>query len=58
MGGQGVLPVPVAYNGWVQQWVQNCNTTDCKTWKGQLTDEQKNPGTVPNQKPPKGNNNK
>lgn len=55
MGGQGVLAVPVAYNGWVQQWVQNCSTRDCKTWKGQLTDEQKNPGTVPNQKPGKGN---
>ena len=25
MGGQGVLAVPVVYNGWVQQWVQNCN---------------------------------
>jgi YVTN family beta-propeller protein len=47
MGGQGVLAVPVAYNGWVQQWVQNCNTKDCKIWKGQLTDEQKNPGSVP-----------
>jgi len=55
MGGQGVLAVPVVYNGWVQQWVKNCNTRDCKTWKGQLTDEQKNPGTVPNQKPGKGN---
>jgi len=58
MGGQGVLPVPLAYNGWVQQWVQNCNTKDCKTWKGQLTDEQKNPGPLPNQKPGKGNPNK
>ena len=55
MGGQGVLAVPVVYNGWVQQWVQNCKTNDCKTWKGQLTDEQKNPGSVPNQKPGKGN---
>ncbi|MEO8340212.1 MAG: copper oxidase [Nitrospirota bacterium] len=43
MGGQGVLPVPVVYNGWVQQWVQNCATADCNTWKGQLTPKQKNP---------------
>jgi YVTN family beta-propeller protein len=46
MGGQGVLPVPVVYNGWVQQWVANCGTPDCTTWKGQLTDKQKNPGPV------------
>ena len=26
MGGQGVLPVPVVYNGWVQQWVQELHT--------------------------------
>jgi len=58
MGGQGVLPVPLAYNGWVQQWVQNCNTKDCKAWKGQLTAEQRNPGTVPNLKPGKGSNNR
>jgi len=46
MGGQGVLPVPVIYNGWVQQWVKNCKTKDCKNWNGQLTDKQKNPGPV------------
>lgn len=46
MGGQGVLPVPVVYNGWVQQWVANCGTPDCTTWKGQLTDTRKNPGEV------------
>lgn len=48
MGGQGVLPVPVVYNGWVQQWVQNCTTNDCNAWKapGGLTDQQKNPGPV------------
>ena len=55
MGGQGVLPVPVIYNGWVQQWVNNCTTKDCRTWKGQLTSDQKKQGTVPNQKPGKGN---
>lgn len=43
MGGQGVLPVPVVYNGWVQQWVQNCTTTDCIAWKGLLKPKQKNP---------------
>ena len=43
MGGQGVLPVPVTYNGWVQQWVANCATADCITWKGQLTPKQKSP---------------
>ena len=46
MGGQGVLPVPVVYNGWVQQWVEHCETADCAAWKGQLIDKQKNPGEV------------
>ncbi|MFO0699306.1 MAG: hypothetical protein U0236_08765 [Nitrospira sp.] len=46
MGGQGVLAVPNVYNGWVQQWVAHCETPDCTTWKGQLTDQQKNPGEV------------
>lgn len=35
MGGQGVLAVPVVYNGWVQNLPQ--------FWKDQLTDAQKNP---------------
>ena len=43
MGGQGVLPVPVVYNGWMQQWVNNCHNKDCNTWKGQLTPNQINP---------------
>ena len=43
MGGQGVLAVPVPYKGWVQQWVANCGTADCTTWKGQMTAGQKNP---------------
>ncbi len=50
MGGQGVLAVPVAYNGWVQEWVSGkisggspCNTQDCNTWRGQLTKKQKDP---------------
>lgn len=43
MGGQGVLPVPVVYNGWVQQWVAHCATPDCTSWKGQLTPKQKSP---------------
>ncbi|MDI3461791.1 MAG: hypothetical protein OJF50_000612 [Nitrospira sp.] len=46
MGGQGVLPVPIVYNGWVQQWVENCKTKDCKNWNRQLTSTQKNPGPV------------
>ena len=46
MGGQGVLAVPVPYNGWVQQWVENCKTKDCNTWKRKLTDAQKDPGPV------------
>ena len=56
MGGQGIMPIPNVYNGWVQQWVNSCTTRDCKTWKGQLTAEQKNPGTVSGLKPPKGKN--
>lgn len=43
MGGQGVLAVPNVYNGWVQNWVANCNLADCTAWKGQLTVEQQNP---------------
>jgi len=35
MGGQGVLAIPVPYNGWVQ------NLPD--SWKNQLTAEQQNP---------------
>ncbi len=46
MGGQGVLAVPVVYNGWVQQWVENCKGKDCTAWKKQLTTTQKNPGPV------------
>lgn len=46
MGGQGVLPVPVVYNGWVQQWVEHCATADCITWKGLLTSKQKHPAPI------------
>ena len=35
MGGQGILAIPVAYNGWVQ------NLPD--SWKNQLTTAQRNP---------------
>jgi hypothetical protein len=35
MGGQGVLPIPVVYNGWVQQLPQ--------VFKDQLTEKQRNP---------------
>lgn len=35
MGGQGVLPIPLVYNGWVQKLPN--------AWKRQLTDKQLNP---------------
>lgn len=35
MGGQGVLPIPVVYNGWVQKLPQ--------VWKQQLTWQQRHP---------------
>jgi hypothetical protein len=35
MGGQGVMPIPNVYNGWVQ------NLPD--EWKDELSDSQKNP---------------
>jgi hypothetical protein len=35
MGGQGLLPVPVVYNGWVQNLPA--------FWKNQLTPAQRNP---------------
>jgi hypothetical protein len=35
MGGQGLLTIPVVYNGWVQNLPQS--------WKDQLTAAQRNP---------------
>ncbi|GJL76976.1 copper oxidase [Nitrosomonas sp.] len=35
MGGQGLLPIPVVYNGWVQNLPQG--------WKSQLTEQQLDP---------------
>ncbi|HYJ02533.1 MAG TPA: beta-propeller fold lactonase family protein [Nitrososphaeraceae archaeon] len=35
-GGMGVLPIPIVYNGWVQNLPDN--------WKSLLTEEQQNPG--------------
>jgi hypothetical protein len=35
MGGQGVLPIPLVYNGWVQKLPNS--------WKGKLTLKQRNP---------------
>ena len=35
MGGQGVLPIPLVYNGWVQNLPES--------WQEKLTDEQLNP---------------
>jgi YVTN family beta-propeller protein len=46
-GGQGVLPVPNVYNGWVQNTVDICNGGDCSLdidgWIGQLSCQQKDP---------------
>ena len=39
MGGQGVLPIPLVYNGWVQNLPPS--------WKSQLTPEQQNPYLLP-----------
>ena len=47
MGGQGTLAVPNVYNGWVQKWVSGCETSDCDTWRGQLTEEQEDPNLYP-----------
>ena len=46
MGGQGVLPIPVVYNGWVQNLPA--------VWKAQLTADQVNPLTA-GQINPRGN---
>lgn len=35
MGGQGVLPIPLVYNGWVQKLPD--------FWKHQLTHDQRHP---------------
>ncbi len=35
MGGQGVLPIPLVYNGWVQNLPEE--------WKEKLTNQQKHP---------------
>ena len=35
MGGQGVLPIPLVYNGWVQKLPQS--------WKNLLTEKQRHP---------------
>lgn len=35
MGGQGLMPIPNVYNGWVQNLPQ--------VWKDQLTPSQQNP---------------
>ncbi|QPD04257.1 MAG: Copper oxidase [Candidatus Nitrospira kreftii] len=39
MGGQGVLPIPLVYNGWVQNLPPS--------WKSQLTPSQQNPYPLP-----------
>jgi hypothetical protein len=39
MGGQGVLPIPLVYKGWVDNLPP--------FWKGQLTPAQQNPFPLP-----------
>jgi YVTN family beta-propeller protein len=46
MGGQGVLAIPVVYNGWVQNLPES--------WKAQLTADQTNPFTTQQSAPPSG----
>ena len=43
-GGEGVLPLPLVKNGWIQQTVNACENTDCgeiDNWLGKLTKTQK-----------------
>lgn len=46
-GGQGILPLPLVSNGWVQDSVASCNDGNCSDevtgWINQLTSEQQNP---------------
>ena len=43
MGGQGVLPIPLVYNGWVQN-LPGITATD---WKCKLSPQQRNPIGAP-----------
>ncbi|MEO8340214.1 MAG: hypothetical protein ABI604_10935 [Nitrospirota bacterium] len=43
MGAQGVLPIPLVYNG----WVQNLPAAFPTDWKCQLSAQQRNPIGVP-----------
>ena len=46
-GGQGILPLPLVKDGWVQDTVQACDDGDCSSevdgWVNQLTSSQKDP---------------
>lgn len=48
-GGQGILPLPLVKDGWIQDTVGACDDGDCSSevdgWINQLTTSQKNPST-------------
>lgn len=48
-GGQGILPLPLVKDGWIQDTVDACDDGDCSAevngWINQLTASQKDPST-------------
>ncbi len=48
-GGQGILPLPLVKDGWIQDTVNACNDGGCSSevedWVDQLTSSQKDPST-------------
>ena len=48
-GGQGILPLPLVKDGWIQDTVNACDDGDCSSevddWINQLTSSQKDPST-------------
>jgi len=48
-GGQGILPLPLVKDGWIQDTVNACDDGDCSSevndWINQLTPSQKDPST-------------
>ena len=48
-GGQGILPLPLVKDGWIQDTVDACDDGDCssevESWIDQLTSSQKDPST-------------
>jgi hypothetical protein len=49
-GGQGVKPIPMTHDGWIQKTVQlaanGAVSAEVSGWISQLTDQQKNPEDV------------